>query len=144
MAARFYEQDVKSKLKNKRKLASFLDTIVREHNNNVKKIDLTYIFCNDEYLLQINKDFLNHDTFTDIVTFDMSAKPNELIGEMYISVERIADNAHEFSASYEEELHRVIFHGTLHLCGFKDKKTADKQEMRSQENICLQQYFNHK
>ncbi|RYE22552.1 MAG: rRNA maturation RNase YbeY [Sphingobacteriales bacterium] len=143
MAARFYEQDVKSKLKDKRKLSAFLDTIIREHNN-VKKIDLSYVFCSDEYLLQINKDFLKHDTFTDIVTFDMSAKAGELTGEMYISVERIAENAHEFSISYEEELHRVIFHGALHLCGFKDKKTADKQEMRKQENICLQQYFSHK
>jgi probable rRNA maturation factor len=140
MPARFYEQEVKARLKNKRKLSAFLDTIVREHNK-VKKIDLTYVFCTDAYLLEINKDFLAHDTFTDIVTFDMSVKQDELIGEMYISTERIAENAHEFSASYEEELHRVIFHGALHLCGFKDKKTSDKQEMRKQENICLQQYF---
>ncbi len=143
MPARFYEQDVKARLKNKRKLSSFLDTIVREHNN-VKKVDLTYVFCTDKYLLQINNDFLAHDTFTDIVTFDMSTKADELIGEMYISVERIAENAHEFSVSYDEELHRVIFHGALHLCGFKDKKTSDKQEMRKQENICLQQYFSSK
>ena len=143
MPARFYEQDVKARLKNKRKLSSFLDTIVREHNN-VKKVDLTYVFCTDKYLLQINNDFLAHDTFTDIVSFDMSTKADELIGEMYISVERIAENAHEFSVSYDEELHRVIFHGALHLCGFKDKKTSDKQEMRKQENICLQQYFSSK
>ena len=143
MPARFYEQDVKARLKNKRKLSSFLDTIVREHNN-VKKVDLTYVFCTDKYLLQINNDFLAHDTFTDIVTFDMSTKADELIGEMYISVERIAENAHEFSVSYDEELHRVIFHGALHLCGFKDKKTSDKQEMRKQENICLQQNFSSK
>lgn len=143
MPARFYEQDVKARLKNKRKLSSFLDTIVREHNN-VKKVSLTYVFCTDKYLLQINNDFLSHDTFTDIVTFDMSTKADELIGEMYISVERIAENAHEFSVSYDEELHRVIFHGALHLCGFKDKKTSDKQAMRIQENICLQQYFSSK
>lgn len=140
MPARFYEQDVNAKLKNKRKLSGFLDTVAREHNN-VKKVDLTYVFCSDEYLLQINKDFLAHDTYTDIVTFDMSTKPDELIGEMYISIDRVKENANEFSVSYEEELHRVIFHGALHLCGFKDKKTSEKQEMRKQETICLQQYF---
>ena len=141
MPARFYEQEVAAKLKDKRKLSAFLDKLISKHLKNIKKIQLQYIFCDDSYLLAMNQQFLNHDTLTDIITFDMSEQVDEVTGEIYISIDRVAENAKKFSVAYKDELHRVIFHGALHLCGFKDKKTADKEEMRKQEDKCLKEYF---
>ncbi|MBS1779532.1 MAG: rRNA maturation RNase YbeY [Bacteroidetes bacterium] len=141
MPARFYEQEVKANLKDKRKLSAFLGTLVSKHLKKIKNSSLTYIFCNDEYLLNINQQFLNHDTFTDIVTFDLSDNNEVLVGEIYVSVDRIRENADKFNTSYNDELHRVIFHGALHLCGFKDKTKADRETMRAMEDKCLKQYF---
>jgi probable rRNA maturation factor len=141
MPARFYEQEVKAAMKDKRKLSAFLDQLVHTHLEGVKKIALNYIFCNDAYLLGINKEYLDHDTFTDIITFDLSEGPKDLTGEIYVSIERVKENAAKFKATYTEELHRVIFHGALHLCGFKDKKEADQKIMRQMENSCLQEYM---
>jgi probable rRNA maturation factor len=141
MPAKFHELEVNARLKDRRTLSTFLDELVHRHLESIKKISLTYIFCSDEYLLQINNEFLKHNTYTDIVTFDLSETEHDLIGEMYISTDRIAENAEKFGASYQQELHRVIFHGALHLCGFGDKKEADKQEMRKQEDKCLKRYF---
>lgn len=141
MPARFYEQDIQARLKGKRKLSAFLDDLVHKHLRNIKKARLTYIFCSDEYLLGMNRQFLNHDTLTDIITFDMSENKDELLGEIYISAERVRENAIKFGVTYNDELHRVIFHGALHLCGFADKKEADKQQMRKMEDKCLGAYF---
>lgn len=141
MPARFYEQEVVAKLKDKRKLSVFLDKLIGKHLKKISKIQLQYIFCDDTYLLAMNQQFLNHDTLTDIITFDMSEQPDEVTGEIYISVDRIKENAERFGVAYANELHRVIFHGALHLCGFKDKKAADKEEMRRQEDKCLKEYF---
>jgi probable rRNA maturation factor len=143
MAIYYYEVDVRSKLKNKRQLSAFIDGLVKEYLQ-VKKTSLNYIFCSDEYLLEKNQQFLNHDTLTDIITFDLSEREEELAGEIYISVERVAENARKFSIDYNTELHRVIFHGTLHLCGFKDKKKEDKILMTQMENDCLKKYFTEK
>lgn len=140
MPSRFYDQDVRSGLKNKRKLSAFLDGLVSRHRKGVKKTTLTYIFCSDEALLEINKQFLNHDTYTDIITFDLSESDTELVGEIYISTDRILDNAAKFQTERDNELHRVIFHGALHLCGFKDKTKTDREEMRRMEEQCLKQY----
>lgn len=140
MPSRFYEQDVRSGLKNKRKLSAFLDKLAMKHRKKLKKASFTYIFCSDEALLEMNKQFLNHDTYTDIITFDLSENDTELAGEIYISKDRVAENAAKFDTEYEDELHRVIFHGALHLCGFKDKNKTDKEEMRRQEDKCLKQY----
>lgn len=137
MAVQFYEQDVKAGKIARKKLSSFLRDIVSQYRPEVKKLNLTYIFCSDEYLLGINQQFLNHDTYTDIITFDLSEKQTELIGEIYISIERTADNATRFKVPPQQELHRVIFHGALHLCGFKDKKPADKKIMSAKEDECL-------
>ncbi len=141
MPARFYEQEVSAKLKDKRKLSAFLDALVHKHRKKLHKAQLTYIFCTDAYLLQINQQFLQHNTLTDIITFDLSETADTLTGEIYISTERVAENAAKFGKSYADELHRVIFHGALHLCGFKDKTTADREEMRRKEDLCLKQYF---
>jgi probable rRNA maturation factor len=142
MPARFYEQVIQSGLKNKRKLSAFLDKLMQKHKKEVKKTQISYIFCNDDYLLQMNKEYLDHDTLTDIITFDLSDAKDQLICEIYISVERVKENAEKFGVSYSDELHRVIFHGALHLCGFKDKKEADQKVMRENENECLEKYKN--
>lgn len=141
MAIQYFEVAVPSKLKQKRNLSAFLKDLVLQYLD-VKKIDISYIFCDDAYLLEKNQQFLNHDTLTDIITFDLSEKETELVSEIYISVDRIEENAEKFNIDYQTELHRVIFHGALHLCGFKDKKKEDKALMTEMENDCLKKYFN--
>lgn len=138
---RFYDQDVKSGLKDKKKLASFLGKLVEAHRPEVQQIQLDFIFCTDSYLLTINARFLSHHTYTDIITFDLSEKPEKLMAEVYISTERLAENALKYRTTYREELHRVVFHGVLHLCGFKDKIPVDKVVMKQQEDACLLRYF---
>jgi len=140
LAIRFFEENIRAGLQNKRKLSAFLKEKI-ETNLAVKKADLTYVFCTDQALLEKNIAFLNHDTLTDIITFDLSENENNLVAEIYISVERVRENALIFNVSYQQELHRVIFHGMLHLCGFKDKTDKEAAEMRLQESACLQQYF---
>ena len=97
---------------------------------------LNYIFCSDEFLLQINKQFLNHDFYTDIITFDLS-ETNKTIGEIYISLDRVKDNAAQNHVPFKEELARVIFHGALHLCGYRDKKKTEIEIMRKKEDHYL-------
>ena len=99
--------------------------------------ELQYIFCSDSYLLNINRQFLHHDYYTDIITFDLSEKDQPITAEIYISVDRVRDNARNFDSSLRIELQRVIFHGALHLCGFKDKTKMDQAEMRNMEETCL-------
>ena len=142
MAVRFYEQEVKSGLKDRRKLSTYLQSLIRRQKTQVKDVQLVYVFCDDDYLVEINMDYLNHATLTDIITFDLSEEPETMQGEVYISTERVRENAGKYKVTYEKELHRVIFHGALHLCGFKDKKKADKERMRQEEDLCLSQYFN--
>jgi len=102
---------------------------------------LSFIFCSDEYLLQINQQYLKHDFYTDIITFDLSSAKGLIDGEIYISVDRVKENAATHAVSVKEELHRVMFHGVLHLCGFKDKTKADKLAMRTAEDFWLSNYF---
>jgi len=98
-----------------------------------KEGDINYIFCDDAYLLQINEEYLNHDTLTDIISFDYSVG-NELHGDIFISIERVKENASDFNVSFEEELLRVMAHGILHYCGFKDKTETDELIMRNKED----------
>lgn len=102
---------------------------------------LNYIFCDDEYLLKINKEYLNHDTYTDIITFELSAKNEDLLSDIFISTERIRQNATEFNTTFLQELYRVMFHGALHLCGYKDKNQADESLMRQKEAYYLNKYI---
>lgn len=101
--------------------------------------DINYIFCDDEYLLKINQDYLQHDYYTDIITFD-SVKGKTISGEIFVSLQRISDNASTLSKNYEEELRRVLAHGILHLCGYKDKSEAEEQEMRRKEDYYIARY----
>lgn len=128
-------------MRDKRRLSAFIDERIHHYLEGIRKIRLDYVFCSDEALLEVNRQFLEHDTYTDIITFDLSETEREIIGEIRISIDRVADNARKFDVPYELELHRVIFHGMLHLCGFRDKKTNEKQEMRNAEDTCLNAYF---
>jgi probable rRNA maturation factor len=134
-AINFFEEDVTYKLKDKAKVRKWItDTIVAE---GYKLQDLTYIFCSDEYLLTINQKYLDHDTFTDIITFDNSEYEGEITGDIFISIPRILENAAKFKVTDADELHRVIIHGALHLLGYTDKKPADKQKMTEKEDYYL-------
>jgi rRNA maturation RNase YbeY len=103
--------------------------------------DIKIIFCNDDYLLRINKEFLKHDTLTDIITFPLSVIGEPLLSEIYISTDRVRENAAAYSQSFLRELHRVIFHGVLHLCGYLDKSRKDIAVMREREAYYLNRYF---
>ena len=140
MPARFQEHGVKTGLKEKRLLSAFLDSRVAVYCPEMKKAQLDYVFCTDEYLLQMNQRFLNHDTLTDIITFDLSDDSDRIVGEIYISYERVRENSAKFGVIAHDELLRVVCHGMLHLCGFKDKKKEDSKVMRMKEDECIAAY----
>jgi rRNA maturation RNase YbeY len=107
-----------------------------------KQVDtINFIFCTDQYLLGLNKKHLNHDTLTDIITFEYNPPGQALLSDIYISVERVKENALVFKTSFSRELHRVIFHGVLHLCGYKDKKPEESKLMRLKEEEYLKKWF---
>ena len=101
--------------------------------------EINYIFCDDEYLHKINVEYLNHDTLTDIISFDYTVG-NLIQGDIFVSVERVKDNANDFNVSFEEELKRVLSHGVLHYCGYKDKSPKDEALMRSKEEEKMQMF----
>jgi probable rRNA maturation factor len=103
--------------------------------------DLNIIFCDDEYLLGLNRKFLHHNFYTDILSFPLSGTNQPLVAEIYISVDRVHENARITESTIQEELHRVIFHGVLHFCGYKDKSGTDKAKMRSMEDKYLKAYL---
>ena len=135
----FYFLDRNPALKERTRLKLFIEKLFTSEKT--KLGNLSYIFCSDEHLLTINNDFLKHDFYTDVITFDLSSSKNEIEGEVYLSVDRIKDNAKQLGVSFKEELHRVIFHGALHLCGYKDKKKEEALIMRSKENKYLKRYL---
>lgn len=127
-----YETDFE--LLNEDELSQWIsDTII---NEGFKEGEINYIFCDDAYLLDLNIEFLEHDTLTDIISFDYTL--GKLIsGDVYISVERVKENAKDFEVTFENELSRVMIHGILHYCGYKDKSESDEAEMRSKENYYI-------
>ena len=139
MTISFNKADANATLANRVALKSFIEKRVKKEGYTIDS--LTYVFCSDKYLLKINKDFLSHDYYTDIISFDLSEVPGQLIGEVYISVDRVKDNAKTHGTSLKEELHRVIFHGALHFCGYKDKKPTDAKKMREMEDLWLKAYL---
>src|SRR5690606_38399718 len=108
----------------------------------IHSTDLQYIFCSDPFLLDLNQRFLQHDELTDIISFDLGDQPDKLSAEIYISIDRVKENAQSLGIPYEKELHRVLFHGLLHLLGYKDKSPEDKQRMRKAEDQWLKDYYN--
>ena len=139
MAIHFTPLEVNVHIKQKTRLKAFLKTLFQREGQQLH--GLQYVFCSDAYLLEMNQQFLQHDTYTDIITFELSEVENETMGEIYISIDRVRDNAAKFKVSEEQELHRVIFHGALHLCGYKDKSKNDAALMRKKEDECLAEYF---
>lgn len=133
----FFEKEGLS-LRDRTLLKSFIKSIFRKEGRSLGS--LTFIFCSDKRLLEINQQYLQHDYFTDIITFDLSkGKISE--GEIYISVDRVRDNARVLNQTLKAELHRVIFHGILHLCGYGDKSRKDQAQMRSKEDHYVSKYF---
>jgi rRNA maturation RNase YbeY len=131
----FFEEDIKFLLKNKKKLRNwFRVTILKEGG---KPGTLNFIFCSDSYLLELNTSYLKHNTFTDIITFDLSEDKQTVSGDIFISIERVKENAKSFKISFPRELHRVLIHGILHLLGYQDKTPSQQKEMRSKEDYYL-------
>ena len=139
MAIFFYtEPPLVFQLKNKLLHKRWLNKVVQTESNGQKKVgNLNYIFCTDDYLHNMNKEYLQHDTLTDVITFDNSEKPNCIDGDIFISIDRIKDNAVTYKVDTDTELHRVMVHGLLHLLGYKDKTAAESQLMRTKENDYL-------
>ena len=135
-SVRFGYADRALALKGKRALQQFVGELVRKESG--KACELQYVFCSDEYLHKMNVSYLNHDDYTDIITFDLSDSTDKhILGEIYISVERVKENGKKLGTGFESEILRVIFHGALHLCGYKDKSKVDKAVMRSKEDEWL-------
>lgn len=130
----FYsETDIE--IKDEERLARWINHIVKKEDKETGEI--TYVFCDDEYLLNLNKKYLDHDTLTDIITFDNSVGL-KLSGDIFVSIERVKDNAKEYNTTLTDELHRVMIHGVLHLCGYKDKTETETEAMRAKEDEALQ------
>ena len=131
----FYEEDIKSHLRNRRVIKQWIKDIISSYNYTTGNI--SYIFCSDDYLLNINRQYLSHDYYTDVITFDYDEN-NIVSGDIFISVDTVKSNSEQYSVSYNCELYRVIIHGVLHLCGLKDKTPEDAKLMREAEEKSLQ------
>jgi probable rRNA maturation factor len=157
MAITFNTADIKFSLRNRIALRGFIKSQIQKfENSQTRKLNLSFVFCSDEFLLNINRQFLQHDYYTDIITFPLSDSEEELEAEIYISVDRVRENSLQFAVRgsqkisdtgsqeperlLKRELHRVIFHGVLHLLGFKDKNKANQLEMRKMEDLWLKRF----
>lgn len=131
----FQSADLSFSLKQRKNTRDWLIRVAAVYNFSLA--DVQYIFCTDEFLLDINRSFLQHDYFTDIITFDLGEKKGDLCSEIYISIPRVKENAKTYGVPFYEELHRVMAHGILHLCGFKDKTPKQEKQMHEAENAAL-------
>ena len=134
MAIHFSVQSGNFELSDEQKLKKWVSEVIKRRGKQVGNIN--YLFCDDEYLLDVNQRFLNHDTYTDIITFDYVAA-DLISGDIMISVDRVGENAHLFHVPFIQELHRVVIHGVLHLLGQGDKSESEATEMRRQEEVAL-------
>ena len=135
----FNNADKSTSLRSRTELKTFINKQCLKEGVHIET--LQYVFCSDAFLLDINKRFLNHNFYTDIISFDLSEQKGSLIGDVYISIDRVKENAKTEGNLYTHELLRVIFHGALHFCGYKDKKPADQKTMRSREDKWLKAYL---
>ncbi|PQJ21824.1 rRNA maturation RNase YbeY [Tenacibaculum sp. SG-28] len=122
-------------LKDSQKTSDWIASCI--HKNDFTYSEINYIFCDDKYLHKINMEYLQHDTLTDIISFDYTMG-KEISGDIFISIERVEENAKIYQVSFQEEFHRVLIHGILHYMGYKDKSEEEKEKMREKENDCLQ------
>lgn len=135
----FFYQDVQFSFADRRKLKAFLSRFFPKEGKQLTSLNI--IFCTDDALLEINRNFLQHDYYTDIITFPLSENGQPIVAELYISIDRVKDNAQNGNNSFKEELHRVIFHGCLHLSGYGDKSSQQIKKMREREDHYLRLYF---
>jgi len=131
----FNNHGLKFLLKDKLLIKSLIARIFAEEKVHFNSV--SYVFCNDDFLLKLNQQYLNHDTFTDILTFTLSNSSLPIVSEIYISIERVKDNAHDLKIEFLSELYRVIIHGILHLCGYSDTSKVEKSQMRKKEDYYL-------
>lgn len=137
-AIHFFQEDISFNLKQKIRLRNWISNTIKEENKRIG--ELSFIFCSDAYLLSINQEYLNHNTYTDIITFDNSEN-DHITGDIFISLDRVRENAFVFKVSEHDELHRVMIHGALHLLGYIDKGKDAKALMTSKENYYLLKRF---
>lgn len=135
----FYFEKVQPRLKNRNQLKTFISFLVGNEKRDLHS--LNYIFCGDAVLLEINREYLAHDYFTDVISFDLSSTPKEILADIYISVDRVRENARSLKLPFSEEFHRVMIHGLLHLCGYNDKTDSQRKLMRNKEDFYLNLYF---
>jgi probable rRNA maturation factor len=135
----FLNNDRSPVVRHKKLLKPFIEKLFLSERSKLER--LTYVFCSDKFLLDMNRRFLSHDYFTDVITFDLTEHGGSTTGEIYISVDRVKDNAGMLGISFSKELHRVLFHGALHLCGYEDKTKKGIEEMRKREDHYLKKYF---
>lgn len=130
----FHEEDTSFVLQNEHTYISWIQAVIEAESCHLQQ--LNYIFCSDPALLKVNIEYLNHDTFTDIITFPYAAPPT-IEGDIFISIDRVKENAAQFDQSFERELRRVMIHGVLHLCGYGDKSEGEQKTMRAKENAAI-------
>lgn len=135
MPINFFTEEISFSLKEKRKRKAWLKQLAEADNHKIS--ELNYVFCSDEYLLSINVEYLDHDTYTDIITFDNSEDVGIIEGDIFISIERVKENSKTLKVEEEKELNRVISHGLFHLLGYKDKSKAEAELMRSKEELAI-------
>lgn len=136
----FFSEDIEYTLKNKGIIRKWISDTVKAEG--FKKLgELSFIFCSDAYLLSINQQYLEHNTYTDIITFDNSEKEDTISGDIFISIDRIKENAVTFKVEESQELHRVMVHGVLHLCGYLDETKEEKDQMTQKENFYLKALY---
>jgi len=131
----YHSEEIDYQLDNSEEISQWIDTIISNEGKSYDKVD--FIFCSDDYLLEINRTYLDHDYYTDIITFPLNDNPIE--ANVFVSIDRLRENAQLYKVKLEDELHRVIIHGILHLIGYSDKTEADQLLMRNKENACLAQ-----
>ena len=134
MAIYFSSENIKFDLRGKLKVKKWITDLIKAQNKKVG--DISYLFCDDAYLIEVNRTYLDHDTYTDIITFDY-VEGDTISGDILISVERVKENAQLFNTTFDQELHRVIIHGVLHLLGQGDKTEAETAQMRNKEEAAL-------
>ena len=133
-------QDIKFVLKEKRKISRWINDVIKSHQKKLGNV--SYIFCSNEYILELNQKYLNHNYFTDIITFDYCSD-NKVEGDIFISVDTVLDNSHRFKTNFNDELLRVIIHGVLHLVGFSDKTAKQQKQMRVLEDEALSIFYSY-
>jgi|SRR5687767_954303 len=135
----FFFEGVAPPIRSRKKLKQFIISMFKDERRKLGSVN--YVFSTDTVVHKINRRYLNHDVLTDVITFDLSENGAPVVGEIYISIDRVKENAIKHGVSFTNELHRVIFHGVLHLCGFGDKTIPEIKKMRGKENHYLTRYF---